>query len=172
MIPSVEELQTLRWTQKKANRWYVERPWIVGANFVYLAISSRAGIKTIPVLFDSVWDPFPETGEQKAPQVYRLLPLTYLWARESRPEQPLTAGVWINDWTPESSDLFVRLQIDASDFISFHAYADRSGTERRIKELLPYGRPLVCTEYMARTTGSTFQEIMPLFREYGVGAIN
>jgi hypothetical protein len=33
-------------------------------------------------------------------------------------------------------------------------------------------RPVLCTEYMARSNGSTFQNTLPVLKEYHVGAIN
>jgi hypothetical protein len=38
--------------------------------------------------------------------------------------------------------------------------------------LLPYHRPVICTEYMARNIGSTFDTILPIAKKYHVGAIN
>jgi hypothetical protein len=34
------------------------------------------------------------------------------------------------------------------------------------------GRPIICTEYMARGVKSTFQGILPIAKQYKVGAIN
>ena len=42
----------------------------------------------------------------------------------------------------------------------------------RIASLRRFGRPLVCTEYMARPSGSTFAAILPLLAREGVGAIS
>jgi hypothetical protein len=42
----------------------------------------------------------------------------------------------------------------------------------RIASLRRYGRPLVCTEYMARPRGSTFASILPLLKGEKVGAYN
>ena len=44
--------------------------------------------------------------------------------------------------------------------------------ERRVKQLQGYGRPLICTEYLARGAGSTFDTTLPLARKYDVGMIN
>ena len=35
-----------------------------------------------------------------------------------------------------------------------------------------YHRPLICTEYMARSAGSTFDTILPIAQKYRVAAIN
>ena len=41
-----------------------------------------------------------------------------------------------------------------------------------MKALQRYGRPLICTEYMARGENSTFQGILPIAKANKVGAIN
>jgi hypothetical protein len=40
----------------------------------------------------------------------------------------------------------------------------------RIQQLRKYGRPLVCTEFMARGNGSTFAAILPLLKKERVAA--
>jgi hypothetical protein len=42
--------------------------------------------------------------------------------------------------------------------------------EKRILTLQRFGRPLLCTEFMARPFKNTFQEILPLLRKHNVGA--
>ncbi len=56
--------------------------------------------------------------------------------------------------------------------VSFHSYGVPNDFEKRVKWLQPYGRPLICTEYMARGENSTFQGILPVAKQYDVGAIN
>ncbi len=41
-----------------------------------------------------------------------------------------------------------------------------------IDYFLSFNRPVICTEYMARSSGSTFEDIMPLLKERNIGAIN
>jgi hypothetical protein len=38
--------------------------------------------------------------------------------------------------------------------------------------LKAHDRPLICTEYMARTKNSTFANTMPMLKDQNVGAIN
>lgn len=115
-----------RWTETKANDWYKNQPWLVGANFVpatainqlemwqadtfdpkridlelgwaesigmntirvflhdlayeqekegfkkrldqFLTICAKHNIKPMIVFFDSVWDPNPKIGKQRAPR--------------------------------------------------------------------------------------------------------
>ena len=44
--------------------------------------------------------------------------------------------------------------------------------QQLIDTLKQYGRPMICTEYMARTQNSTFQNIMPMLKRENIGAIN
>jgi hypothetical protein len=39
-------------------------------------------------------------------------------------------------------------------------------------ELRTFGRPLICTEYLARGNGSTFEAILPILKKERVGAYN
>ncbi len=118
--------QTARWTEKAANDWYVQQPWLVGSNYIpstainelemwqastfdpqridkelgwaeslglntmrvflhdllwqqdaegfkrrmviFLTIAQKHKIRPLFVLFDSVWDPNPKLGKQRAPK--------------------------------------------------------------------------------------------------------
>jgi hypothetical protein len=116
---------------------------------------------------------FHEDGPAKVRRVEQLLPLVFAWAREVHPTQPLTSGVWAGDWShPDKESTTTRIQLAESDIISFHSYDWPERFEARIQELLPLHRPLICTEYMARANGSTFDTILPLAKRYHVAAIN
>jgi hypothetical protein len=62
--------------------------------------------------------------------------------------------------------------LDNSDVITFHNYSWPERFEEEILFLQRFHRPLICTEYMARGAGSTFDTTLPLARKYKVGAIN
>lgn len=114
-----------------------------------------------------------EDAAAKAKRVDELLPKVFTWAREMHPSQPLTSGVWNGDWSnPEKESPTTRIQLAESDVITFHNYDWPEGFEARIHELQPLHRPIICTEYMARGAGSTFDTILPLAKKYHVGAIN
>jgi len=105
--------------------------------------------------------------------VIALLPRAFAWARGAHPKQPLTSGVWKDDWSvPEKLGPGAKIQIETSDVISFHSYDKPEIFEKRILSLQQYHRPLICTEYMARGNGSTFQGSLPIAKKYNVGAIN
>jgi len=105
-----------------------------------------------------------------------LLKKVFRWAREINPSQPLTVGIWqgtVEHWgTPDSLPALDRFMLENSDVISFHGYDNGERMEQKIKLLENYGRPLFCTEYMARSIGSTFQSALPVLKEYNVAAIN
>lgn len=109
----------------------------------------------------------------KAQLVLALLPQVFGWARSVHPVQPLTSGVWSGDWSSlDKMTPMARAQVELSDVISFHNYGWPEEFEARVKDLQQFHRPLICTEYMARGAGSTFDTILPLARQYHVAAIN
>ena len=109
----------------------------------------------------------------KVKRVDELLPKAFAWAREAGATQPLTSGVWAGDWSdPAKESATTKIQLAESDIITFHNYGWPEEFEARIKELEPLGRPIICTEYMARGAGSTFDGSLPIAKQYHVGAIN
>jgi len=127
-----------------------------------------------------IWNE-PDNGNEKSPGeaphkaelVAALLPKAFAWARSAHPTQPLTSGVWTGDWTdPAKMSAMVKIQLAESDIVSFHNYGWPEEFEARIKSLEPLGRPILCTEYMARGAGSTFDGSLPIAKKYNVGAIN
>jgi hypothetical protein len=63
-------------------------------------------------------------------------------------------------------------QLEASDIITFHNYSTATNLERQILELKKLGRPLICTEWMARTRGSLVRTNLPVFARERVGCLN
>ena len=111
--------------------------------------------------------------KEKVRRVNELLPRVFAWAREEKPTQPLTSGVWTGNWSDSKEEsATVKIQLAESDVISFHNYEWPEGFEARIKELRPLGRPLLCTEYMARGNGSTFDTILPIAKRERVAVLN
>ncbi|MCV7380332.1 1,4-beta-xylanase [Mycobacterium alsense] len=111
--------------------------------------------------------------KDKQALVAELLPQVFRWARAVDPSQPLTSGVWRGDWgEPAGRSAISAIQLNNSDVITFHSYAEPAGFEARIAELAPMGRPILCTEYMARPQGSTIEAILPVAKRHNVGAYN
>jgi hypothetical protein len=109
----------------------------------------------------------------KLERVTELLPQVFSWARSVDPRQPLTSGVWDGEWgDPANRSTIAGIQLANSDVITFHCYAEPATFESRIAELAPQGRPMLCTEYMARQLGSTVGGVLPVAKRHNVGAIN
>jgi len=109
----------------------------------------------------------------KVRRVDELLPKAFAWARAMHPTQPLTSGVWRGDWSDTGKESeTTKIQLAESDVISFHNYDWPEVFEARVKELERYHRPLICTEYMARGNGSTFDTVLPIAKRDHVAAIN
>jgi hypothetical protein len=132
------------------------------------------------------WDVWNEPGsdnagsygkeelKDKIARVTALLPQVFAWAREANPVQPLTSGVWAVDTSPDGANLgeLQQIQLRESDIVSFHNYTWPEFFKRQVVWLKKYNRPVVCTEYMARPAGSTFDTILPIAKQEHVGAIN
>ncbi|RQP11296.1 MAG: 1,4-beta-xylanase, partial [Parapedobacter sp.] len=124
---------------------------------------------------DNMTGPSYEAMEikDKVAYVLPLLAQAFEWARSANPAQPLTSGIWAGDWSSDSTlKPIERLQIEQSDIISFHNYDTPEDFEKRIQQLQRYGKPLLCTEYMARPNGSTFAGFLPIAKKYNVAMFN
>jgi len=99
-----------------------------------------------------------------------LLKAVFNWAREAGPNQPLTVGLW-NFTSP--FDNLNRFSLENSDVVSFHCYNPCGELFERINHLryIADGRPLICTEYMARPQ-STFKDCLPILQENDISAIS
>jgi len=93
-----------------------------------------------------------------------LVESTFAWAREMNPMQPLTTGTWI-DYESPMQKRFVEL----SDIVSFHCYFKAEEFAGVIKLLQAHDRPVLCTEWLTRQFGNTFEKILPLFSENKIG---
>lgn len=109
----------------------------------------------------------------KVELVHNLLKQVFEWTRQANPAQPITAGIWVGNWSSHDSlRPLEKMMIEESDVISFHNYDKPEEFEKRILQLQRYGKPLLCTEYMSRGNGSTFQGSMPIAKKYKVAAFN
>lgn len=132
------------------------------------------------------WDVWNEPGadnagsyprqelKDKEAKVAALLPQAFAWAHEASPTQPLTSGVWDIDISRDAdkqSEL-QRIQLGESDVVTFHNYSWPENFRREIEWLRRFHRPVICTEYMARSAGSTFDTVLPIAKQERVGAIN
>jgi hypothetical protein len=115
-----------------------------------------------------LWDLYNEPGNSdKKDASSQLLSQVFKWAREANPDQPLSVGVWL--WDLEHLNTF---QMQNSDVITYHDYEEPNWHLRVIQLLKTSGRPLICTEYMARTRNCRFANTLPMLKKENVGAIN
>ncbi|WP_121355216.1 cellulase family glycosylhydrolase [Flavisolibacter nicotianae] len=115
-----------------------------------------------------LWDLYNEPGNSgKRDSSLALLAKVFQWAREVNPDQPVSAGLW--NWDFEKLNAY---QLANSDVITYHDYEEAPWHKRVIQLLKANGKPLICTEYMARTRNSQFATVLPLLKEQQVGAIN
>ena len=119
-----------------------------------------------------------EIKENKDIYTLSLLNKSFKWAREVNPSQPITTSVWKGsgvdkDWSKlDSLSDLSRFALSNSDVISFHTYENIEEMRLRIDQLEKFNRPILCTEYLARGQGSTFQAMLPLLKEKQISAIN
>jgi len=87
-----------------------------------------------------------------------LMEAAFKWAREARPSQPVTTTIFGN------AEMQQRI-MELSDVLCFHNYGPLPGVRAEVARLLAHGRPVLCTEWMARTTGSRFEALLPFLKE-------
>lgn len=125
---------------------------------------------------NSETDIYPKTElpeKEKYHNTMLLIDKAFKAARETEPSQPLTAAVIKGNFTnPKKIDPMEKLMLDNSDIITFHNYGTLDKFKAYVEMLKTFNRPFFCSEYMARTNGSTFQTILPYCRENKIGAIN
>ena len=131
-----------------------------------------------------IWDLFNEVDNpnrsaygrvelpDKAERGLELLKKTFLWAREVNPSQPLTTGIWGDGGALKNPSPLTRYLLEEVDVITFHNYAPLGDLQEEVVALKKLGRPVLCTEYMARPVGSTFDPILGYLKAERVGAYN
>lgn len=117
-----------------------------------------------------LWDLYNEPGNTG--QLNKSLPLlksVFRWAREEGASQPISVAVWNYS---EEFDSLNSFSLSNSDVITFHQYSNVEDVKQIVKDLRKYNRPLICTEYMARTNNSKFETHFPYFRSKNISCIN
>lgn len=115
-----------------------------------------------------LWDLYNEPGNSRyGDRSMPLLKKIVHWARQVDTKQPISIGVW----NKELKELNV-FQLQESDVITYHNYDGPPEHQAAIDTLRKFGRPLLCTEYMARRNNSLFGNIMPLLKKERIAAIN
>lgn len=115
-----------------------------------------------------LWDLYNEPGNSgKKDSSAALLTKVFQWARSVNPDQPITVGLWAWDF-----ERLNEIQLTNSDVVTYHNYEEPPWHRRVIELLKASGRPIICTEYMARLRNNRFSNTLPLLKEKNIGAIN
>ncbi len=126
-------------------------------------------------LFNEPDNPNPAYAAEEIPdkgaRSLQLLAKAFAWARDVGPSQPLTAGVWRGSWSdPVALSEMDCFCLEHSDIVSFHHYGELEALQQRVEALRRYGRPIWCTEWLARGMGSHFDPHLAWLKREGVGA--
>lgn len=109
----------------------------------------------------------------KAAAARVLLEESFQWAREVNPSQPITAGIWLDYAGWKKNPPIYQVMLANSDIITFHNYGKPADMAKQVAEMkAAFNRPILCTEYMARPVGSTFDPILGDLQRARVGAYN
>ncbi len=110
-----------------------------------------------------VWDLYNEPTNVVKVGTPELLENLFDWARSAKPIQPLTVSIWGNQTGIN------RVMLARSDVVSYHLYGNSEAMRGGIARLKKHGRPVLCTEWMARALGSNIETDLPLFKREEVG---
>ncbi len=125
-----------------------------------------------------MWELYNEPGRNKSEdnitftmpmgdKSNKLLYEAWVWARSVNTKQPVTS-------TSEGSvgENNIEISVKNSDIYSIHNYSNAQEMEILIKKYQSYGRPVMMTEWLARTNHSTVEDCLPILKKYNVAAIN
>jgi len=113
-----------------------------------------------------MWNLYNEPGNSgMGIRTFPLVELAFQWAREIGTTQPLTSSVWGGFSGPS-------WPYDLSDVSTFHGYTNNAGLSGDIGNLRCAQRPVICTEWLARSQGSNILVDLPLFKRLGVGCFS
>ena len=114
---------------------------------------------------------------EKAVAARALMEKAVSWVRELGPmEKPITLGVF-GGTTPNRKVRVYKKKthqwmLRVSDVVSFHDYSDIARLSLVLEPLLFLGRPVICSEYMARPQLSTLKPNLGFLKHHHVWAIN
>lgn len=115
-----------------------------------------------------MWDLYNEPG-WNGMKSFALVKSVVKWARDVDPSQPMTIGV--HNFAPRYK-VYNEFQLANSDIITFHHYGKSKSLQHLIDKLKAHNRPMICTEWLARTEGSLVDLNLPVFKQNDVGCIN
>lgn len=61
--------------------------------------------------------------------------------------------------------------VGLSDIITFHDYTALPNTKKRVEELLIYGKPMICTEWMNRIADNRIDTHLSYYKDKRIGVL-
>lgn len=155
------------WVKDPGKRWYDGEPGLEATLKSY-AVDILGSFKNDKRIL--MWDLYNEPGwSGQFDKAYELAQKVFSWARTVKLSQPVSICIWNDE--PKFEKLNA-LALSQSDVVTYHNYQNLEKHKAQVEQLKKTGRPLICTEYMARKHGSTFATILPMLKQENVGAIN
>ena len=121
-----------------------------------------------------VWDVYNEPGNSGRQRItLPNLRSMFEIVRSCNPSQPLTCAVWeISGDESVPLDEVNQYALDHSDIISYHCYKNYNEHVKIIARLKKEGRPLMNTEWLARSYDNDVFSLFPLFYLEKIGCYN
>lgn len=114
------------------------------------------------------WDLYNRAGDNDLGDAsLPLMDQAFNWAREIDPKQPLAVAAWTR---PESA--MTARMLERSDIITFQSFKSADQVEALLLLLKRYKRPIICSDWLMRQQGNTFEKVLPLFSVNRVGWFN
>ena len=80
------------------------------------------------------------------------------------PKQPLTVGIWFGKDYATPREI-----VDLADTITIHSFDNVDTLEAQLLLAETFGRPVIATEWLQRSAGSTFEKVLPILSAHKVG---
>lgn len=115
----------------------------------------------------------PSWGTRNGEEILPFMREEFKWARQINPSQPLSAPFDNMNNHPRMLYPVLSFLGENVDVITFHSYNEPEMVKTQcIDKFKQYGRPVICTEWLARPAGSTVEGVLPLLKENNIGAVN
>ena len=154
-----------RWAVDRAIEWHKALPWLIGCNFI-----PSTAINQLEMWQAETYD--PETIDK---ELGRAEDLGFNTLRVF-----LHDLVWHDDPDGFAGRIDgsqgagnIAMNFSRADVITFHCYSGEALEQTILRHKVDHsGRPVICTEYMARERGTTFEHSLPIFRTHRIGCCN
>lgn len=111
-----------------------------------------------------IWDVFNEPGNsnRKSMSLPHMMKFFEI-IRNIDPIQPLTVGIWTQTVNFDNLLEIEKIGLENSDIITYHNYNSYENNIEEMHLLKKLGRPVINTEWLARCSKNTVEEMFPLY---------